>query len=363
MRNILVIEGRQSIGGGQIITKKVCDGLSEENNISVFIPGKENAISLYLSDFSQYHYKLKEYSRGKKQVKDYFLFLYNTCSVFKSLYRIVKDNSFDIIYVQHLNVLPVIVLVNIIFKKDVIVHLHVVYADTIVHWLVNLLLRSSYIKKIIGVSNYALQQLDEKNKTKSMVLYNPVCFLNKLNFCDKYQIAIIGDVIYNKGHHILLEALSKTSIQYTLHVIGNIVDYQYHNELQSKYGTVNSIYTGMIHNVTEYLSKNKIGMVVIPSVTSETFSLSMVEAWSIGIPTIATNNFGMKELVDTFLPEYASYLLFKLGSANDLCAKMKELLGDDKLYHELSNRLYSVVKDSFSDKNYMESLCKIIRDI
>ena len=42
MRNILVIEGRQSIGGGQIITKKVCDGLSEENNISVFIPGKEN---------------------------------------------------------------------------------------------------------------------------------------------------------------------------------------------------------------------------------------------------------------------------------------------------------------------------------
>ena len=308
MRNILVIEGRQSIGGGQIITKKVCDGLSEENNISVFIPGKENAISLYLSDFSQYHYKLKEYSRGKKQVKDYFLFLYNTCSVFKSLYRIVKDNSFDIIYVQHLNVLPVIVLVNIIFKKDVIVHLHVVYADTIVHWLVNLLLRSSYIKKIIGVSNYALQQLDEKNKTKSMVLYNPVCFLNKLNFCDKYQIAIIGDVIYNKGHHILLEALSKSSIQYTLHVIGNIVDYQYHNELQSKYGTVNSIYTGMIHNVTEYLSKNKIGMVVIPSVTSETFSLSMVEAWSIGIPTIATNNFGMKELVDTFLPEYASYL-------------------------------------------------------
>ena len=81
MRNILVIEGRQSIGGGQIITKKVCDGLSEENNISVFIPGKENAISLYLSDFSQYHYKLKEYSRGKKQVKDYFLFfliLYHT---------------------------------------------------------------------------------------------------------------------------------------------------------------------------------------------------------------------------------------------------------------------------------------------
>ena len=163
-------------------------------------------------------------SRGKKQVKDYFLFLYNTCSVFKSLYRIVKDNSFDIIYVQHLNVLPVIVLVNIIFKKDVIVHLHVVYADTIVHWLVNLLLRSSYIKKIIGVSNYALQQLDEKNKTKSMVLYNPVCFLNKLNFCDKYQIAIIGDVIYNKGHQSLLYNIHFMSLVILL-IISTIMNF------------------------------------------------------------------------------------------------------------------------------------------
>jgi glycosyltransferase involved in cell wall biosynthesis len=40
---------------------------------------------------------------------------------------------------------------------------------------------------------------------------------------------------------------------------------------------------------------------IVPSISPfETFSLSMVESWSMGIPTIATNAFGMKEIVNTF---------------------------------------------------------------
>ena len=44
-KNILILEGRETIGGGQIITKKICKILSESNNVSVFIPGEKNAIS------------------------------------------------------------------------------------------------------------------------------------------------------------------------------------------------------------------------------------------------------------------------------------------------------------------------------
>lgn len=43
-KNILILEGRETIGGGQIITKKICKILSESNNVSVFIPGEKNAI-------------------------------------------------------------------------------------------------------------------------------------------------------------------------------------------------------------------------------------------------------------------------------------------------------------------------------
>lgn len=40
-KNILILEGRETIGGGQIITKKICKILSESNNVSVFYSWRE----------------------------------------------------------------------------------------------------------------------------------------------------------------------------------------------------------------------------------------------------------------------------------------------------------------------------------
>ena len=76
-KNILILEGRETIGGGQIITKKICKILSESNNVSVFIPGEKNAISDYLSEYRIFNYKIKEYTRGKKKNKDYIYFQHN----------------------------------------------------------------------------------------------------------------------------------------------------------------------------------------------------------------------------------------------------------------------------------------------
>ena len=60
-------------------------------------------------------------------------------------------------------------------------------------------------------------------------------------------------------------------------------------KLKNKYQSIDTIYTGMIDDVCKYLSRNKIDLVIVPSISPfETFSLSMVESWSMGIPTIAT---------------------------------------------------------------------------
>ena len=98
-KNILILEGRETIGGGQIITKKICKILSESNNVSVFIPGEKNAISDYLSEYRIFNYKIKEYTRGKKKNKDYIYFIYNFFSTYMSLYKVLNNNHFDIIYI------------------------------------------------------------------------------------------------------------------------------------------------------------------------------------------------------------------------------------------------------------------------
>lgn len=48
--NILVVEARESVGGGQIMTKKVCDALSENNQVSVFLPGNDKSPIAKLSN-------------------------------------------------------------------------------------------------------------------------------------------------------------------------------------------------------------------------------------------------------------------------------------------------------------------------
>ena len=75
MKKILIFEGRETIGGGQIITKRICDILSSKYDVSVFIPGQDNGISNLLSNYKQYHYQLVPYSSGKKKNKRLFFIL------------------------------------------------------------------------------------------------------------------------------------------------------------------------------------------------------------------------------------------------------------------------------------------------
>ena len=91
-----------------------------------------------------------------------------------------------------------------------------------------------------------------------------------------------------------------------------------------------------------------------------TFSLSMVESWSMGIPTIATNAFGMKEIVNTFIPKYASQMLFNLSDSSDLLDKINELESNTSLYKEISDRTYKIVEEKLNYEIFSKSLNEII---
>lgn len=361
MKKILILEGKESIGGGQIITKKICDILSKEYNVSVFIPGNNtNDISNLLKNYKQFHYKLKPYTRGEKVFKDYLRLIYNTYVTYKKLNKILQEGKYDLIYVQHQNILPVLIIANWALKIKTISHLHVIYTNKKTAILIDRLLRAKWINIIIGVSNYTISQLTSKNKEKSYVLYNPIQpIANILKFCGNTNpnIAIIGDITEDKGHHILFEAIKSLSMStnYHIHVIGNIVDKAYYEKLLKYNLTVH--FTGFITNVSEYLKINHINITVIPSISPfETFSLSMTESWALGIPTIATNDFGMKELVETFMPDYKNDMLFNLGDINELAIKIENLCNNPILYNTISKICYQTIEESLNPRIFEHKL-------
>ena len=79
-----------------------------------------------------------------------------------------------------------------------------------------------------------------------------------------------------------------------------------------------------------------------------------------GIPTIATNAFGMKEIVNTFIPKYASQMLFNLS---DLIDKINELESNTSLYKEISDKTYKIVEEKLNYEIFSKSLNEIIESI
>lgn len=364
--NILVIEGRETIGGGQVITRDVCEILSINHSVSVFIPGDNHTpISNFLSSYKQHYFNAHEYKRGKKNVWDYFGFIYNAYAVGKALFSAMRKEKFDVLYIQHLSMLPIVVAVNMLFHTKMIAHVHVVYTDKRARWLVNKLLQNNYIVKIIGVSNFCLSQFSGLNKNKCRIVFNPVVSLppvkNKIQ--EVYNIAVVGDVCKSKGQHVLLKALEGKGSKYRVHIIGNIIDVQYKKYLDVQFPDVNCIYTGMINDVAGYMKDHSVAVVVVPVVGFETFSLAMVEAWGMGIPTIATDNFGMKELVNKFLQRYSEKVLFPLGDSEALFQRLEELLSNKDLYDEFSKQAWYVVNTQLNNYNFSKRLNQIIEEV
>ena len=363
--NILLIEGRRTIGGGQMMSRRICDALSVAYNVSVFLPNGQTPISRLLQDYVQFYYPFKEYNNGKKGIIDCFAFIYNWICVFKSLRQVLDLNNVDVIYLQAPSLIPIVVCA--VFKKKIkiIIHLHVVHVDKKVLRLLNFCFLSKKINKIIGVSDYTLRQVSPKSFFKTEVLYNCIDYIGKRqlkqNDPQKYIIAIVGDVMEAKGHQYLFEALKNIDIPIDLIVIGRILDENFYKKLLDSVVGFNCCFTGYVNDVGMYL-KN-VDLVVIPSILFETFSLSMVEAWGRGIPTIASSLGGMEELVNKFLPQYHNELLFPAKDVTALRNRIGLILSDNYLYKEISDAVYEISKMNFSSSCFQDNLIKIVQDI
>lgn len=361
---ILIVEGQRNIGGGQVMTRKIATVLREQYPVSIFLPDGKSEVAEYLSDFVQYGYPMHGYTRGRKTMKDVTKFVFNFYQAFKALKRCVLDADISLIYVQAPALLPVAALVGKQTGRDVVAHLHVVHSDRKSLRLLNHFLSYEAVKKIVGVSGYALTQLTKRNQAKSAILYNCVEF-DPLQIPKQVEtenkISIIADIIPDKGQHIAIEALDRyTQNTPELIIIGKVVDAEYSERLKSNYSKLK--FTGQVSNVPDWIKHSS--LVLIPSQSFfETFSLSMVEAWAMGVPTIASDIGGMKELVENFMPQYAKHLLFEKGSSRNLAIKIDELLNDKKLYNEISAETIEVVRRNFTIGIFRKNLLEIINDV
>ena len=141
---------------------------------------------------------------------------------------------------------------------------------------------------------------------------------------DQPTVVYFGKLLYNKGVHVLLEALREVDARA---VIVGFGDYRAELELLAGPST---LFTGPLEHrhLVHLLALAE--ATVVPSIFPEAFGMVAAEAAAAGSPPLVARHSGLAEIADGLEEEYPAHLShlasFATGDAAELAAKLSELL-------------------------------------
>ena len=377
-------------------------GGAVENLIEILLNLNEDFNDFQLTIFTTFDYKSKQISKNYKNTNFYFIqtesilyklgrglrFLINKFrrGTLKNqfIYQVSKhkdiiQNSDLILVENNPDFLPII---RKITKIPLGLHLHNDYLN---------IDKINYSKKILGgidfvicVSKYIRNrviQISPKNCNINYV-YNGISlerFGNKLlennrnELRNKYgidnkDIVIIfsGRIVESKGIKLLIEIFIELAeiFNIKLLVVGsssfkNSKKNNFIKEIEHLTDNIRSkiIFTGYVNYGDIHKIYNLADFAVFPSIATEAFGLTTIEALASGLPVIVSDSGGMPEVVDNTCGFVIRRdINFKLNLKN----KMELLIIDNELRHKMS---IAAMKRAlyFSDINYYKSLSALLK--
>jgi glycosyltransferase involved in cell wall biosynthesis len=142
---------------------------------------------------------------------------------------------------------------------------------------------------------------------------------------DRPTVVYFGKLLYNKGIHVLFEALRDVDARALIVGFG---DYRQDLERIAPPGT---LFTGPLEHRHLVHLLPLADVTVVPSIFPEAFGMVAAEAAAAGSPPLVARHSGLAEIAEGLEAEYpaehAQLASFATGDAADLAAKLKEVLG------------------------------------
>lgn len=223
---------------------------------------------------------------------------------FVDFWKIVKTEKINVVISNDLFMSVYVRLLKIFFKE--VRHISVIHCNyrclpfknKLVKPLLFVLgkMTKKWVHKYVCVSNYIKAQLigDGIAEDRTEVIYNAVMPgghkhrpNNSINIED---VAFVGRLSYEKGIDVYLEIADMYSRQYN--------DVRFHVFGMGRYGDSVKQCTNVVAHgfVKDPLSTCKIDLLIAPS-RDEGFPFVAIEAFSAGVPVIASNVGGLKEMI------------------------------------------------------------------
>ena len=148
---------------------------------------------------------------------------------------------------------------------------------------------------------------------------------------DEPTVVYFGKLLYNKGVHLLLEALRELDARA---VIVGFGDYREHLEAAAPART---LFTGPLEHRHLVHLLPLADATVVPSIFPEAFGMVAAEAAAAGSPPLVARHSGLEEIAEgleaEYPPEHRHLTSFTTGDAADLATKLRELLALPQAEH------------------------------
>jgi glycosyltransferase involved in cell wall biosynthesis len=141
---------------------------------------------------------------------------------------------------------------------------------------------------------------------------------------DGPTVVYFGKLLYNKGVHVLLEALREVDARAVIVGFGD-----YRDELE-RIAPPRTLFTGALEHRHLVHLLPQADATVVPSIFPEAFGMVAAEAAAAGSPPLVARHSGLAEVADGLEAEYPAELkhlaAFATGDSRELAAKLNELL-------------------------------------
>ena len=149
---------------------------------------------------------------------------------------------------------------------------------------------------------------------------------------DEPTVVYFGKLLYNKGVHLLLEALHELDARAVIVGFGD-----YREELE-RLAPPRTLFTGPLEHRHLVHLLPLADVTVVPSIFPEAFGMVAAEAAAAGSPPLVARHSGLEEIAEgleaEYPPEYRHLTSFANGDVADLRAKLGELLALPPEEHE-----------------------------
>ncbi len=205
--------------------------------------------------------------------------------------------------------------------------------------------------KIICVSNYIKNQLNDKIKDKAVVIYNGINREHLYYESDDNFGLFVGAFVPQKGVDILIKAIEDIDFNFKLIGDGKLYKKIENYIVNNKLTHIQLLGKKSFNETASFM--RKCSFLIVPS-RNEGFGLVAVEAMACSKPVIASDVGGLKEVV---IDGYNG-LLFKKEDIIDLKEKIQKLIDDKDLRKTLGKN-----GEKFSKKFSWKKCAKDVKEL